>query len=391
MNLIIRNVRLIDGTGAAPVPSVTVEVEHGRITWIGSEASHPRSHVHSDDINGQGFTLVPGLIDCHEHFTSDGGPGNAAILAGDPPEVATLKAVGNARRALLSGITSARDVGSRNGINIPFAQSVAAGSVMGPRILAAGEWLAFPGTWGPFVRTLHSLEEMVLAIQDQVQRGAGLIKVGSTGFTELGEQIPTLGQDVLEAAVRAAHEAGLKIAAHSVGYEGTHQAVEAGIDSIEHGTFIDDDTAQLMARKGTYLVPTMSTWDARLRQGHMAGESREALAATEGRAEESRASFRRAVKAGVKVVPGSDAGGSAARHGMLHRELELMVENGLTPPQALESATSVAATLLGIQEDVGTLEVGKVADMVLIDGDPYSDPAALGNVWSVFQAGRRIR
>ena len=172
---------------------------------------------------------------------------------------------------------------------------------------------------------------------------------------------------------------------------GTHQAVEAGIDSIEHGTFIDDATAQLMARKGTYLVPTMSTWDARLRQGYMEGETRETLAATEGRAAESRASFRRAVQAGVKVVPGSDAGGSAARHGMLHRELELMVENGLTPPQALESATRVAATLLGIQDDVGTLEVGKIADMVLIDGDPHSDPAALGNVWSVFQAGRRIR
>ena len=391
MSLLIRNVRLVDGSGAAPVPSVTVEAEHGRITWIGEDAAHPARHSHTEEVDGRGFTLIPGIIDCHEHFTSDGGPDNGEILASDPPEVATLKAVGNARRSLLSGITSARDVGSRGGINIPFAESVAAGNVFGPRILAAGDWLAFPGTWGPFVRTLHNLEEMVLAARDQVQRGAALIKVGATGMTPEGEQFPTLGLDVLEAVVRVASEAGLKVAAHCVGYEGTHQAVEAGVASIEHGFFINEETARLMAEKGTYLVPTMSTWDARLSQGYMAGEDREVLARTEERAAESIASFKRALAAGVKVAPGSDAGGSAVRHGMLAREVELMVENGMSPPDALSAATSDAAVLLGIDDIAGTIEIGKVADMVLIDGDPYSDPAALRNVWAVFQAGRRVR
>ena len=146
-----------------------------------------------------------------------------------------------------------------------------------------------------------------------------------------------------------------------------------------------------MAEKGTYLVPTMSTWDARLSQGYMAGEDREVLARTEERAAESIASFKRALAAGVKVAPGSDAGGSAVRHGMLAREVELMVEHGMSPPAALSAATSDAAVLLGIDDIAGTIETGKVADMVLIDGDPYSDPAALRNVWGVFQAGRRVR
>ncbi|MBI4312409.1 MAG: amidohydrolase family protein [Chloroflexi bacterium] len=390
MSLAIRNVRLVDGTGAAPLKDMTVEVERGTVSWIGPSTTPHRKGLHAEEINGHGLTLIPGLIDCHEHFTGDGGLDNGARLADDAPEAATLKAVGNARRALLSGVTSARDVGSRGGINIPFAQAVAAGNVLGPRIIAAGEWLAFAGTWGTFARTMSSLEEMVLAIKDQVARGAGLIKVGATGTTHDGRQTATLGPQVLEAAVRTAHEAGLKIAAHCTGYEGSRQAVEAGVDSIEHGFYLDDATVRLMAQKGTYLVPTMSTWDERLRIGRMLGEDAKALAAAEERAAESRASFKRALRAGVKVAAGSDAGGSAARHGMLAREVELMVENGLPPSKALQAATYEAATLLGIQDVAGTIEVGKAADLVLIDGDPYADPSALRNVWAVFQAGKRV-
>jgi imidazolonepropionase-like amidohydrolase len=391
MSLLIRNVRLADGTISKPIPTVSVEVENSIISWIGEDASHPISHSHTEEIDGRGFTLIPGLIDCHEHFTSDGGPDNAEILVNDPLEVATLKAVGNARRALLSGVTSARDVGAKGGINIPFAKSVAAATILGPRILAAGEWLAFAGTWGSFVRTLANLEEIVLATKEQVHKGAALIKVGATGMTPEGEQFPTLGLDVLKAVVKTATAAGLKVAAHCVGYEGTHQAVEAGVASIEHGTFVSEETAQLMAAKGTYLVPTMSTWDARLTQAYMAKEPKDKLTTAEERAEESKSSFKRALSAGVKIVPGSDAGGSAVRHGMLAREIELMVETVMSPSAALRASTSDAADLLGIADIVGTIAVGKIADMVLIDGDPYSSPSALRNVWGVFQAGKRIR
>ena len=392
MDLVIRNVRLIDGTGTAPVSQVSVEVTGSAISWIGSESSRPKRNVHQEDINGQGLTLIPGIIDCHEHFTGDGGMDAMERLLNDTQEEFTLKAVGNCRRALMSGVTTARDVGARFGININIAQQTAAGAVLGPRVIASGEWFQYPGTWpAGLTRTTETPEELLLGIQDMIQRGAGLIKVGATGFRADGSQFPSMSPEALEVAVRASHEAGLKIAAHCHGFEGTRLAVEAGIDSIEHGTYVDEPTVRLMAEKGTYLVPTMSTWDARERLASQMGWSRDQMADIYDRKENSIASFKRALEAGVRIATGTDAGGSPARHGFVAREIELMVDSGMTPQAALEASTKVAADLLGVQDQVGTIEVGKQADMVLIDGDPHSDIGALRNVWAVFQGGRRIR
>ncbi len=391
MDLVIRNVRLIDGTGAEPLARVSVEVAAGAIAWIGEETARPKRRGHREDINGEGLTLVPGMIDCHEHFTSDGGMDNMDRLLDGTQEIFTLKAVANCRRALMSGVTTARDVGARYAINILIAQETASGAVLGPRIVAAGEWLQFPGTWPPgLTRRIETPEELLIAIQDQIARGAGLIKVGATGLRPNGEQFGSLGPEALDVAVRAAHGAGLKTAAHCVGYQGTRQAVEAGIDSIEHGTYMDDETAHLMASKGTYLVPTMSTWDSRERLANQYGLSKELVDDARQRKENSLASFRRALNAGVKIAAGTDAGGCPARHGFFAREVELMVDAGMTPKTALESATREAANLLGIQDLTGTIEVGKQADMLLIDGDPHSDATALRNVWAVFLGGRRV-
>ena len=392
MNLVIRNVRLIDCTGADPVPRVSLEVTNGVISWIGEEAARPRRHVHQEDIEGEGLTLIPGMMDCHEHFTGDGGMDNMDHLLGDTQEVFTLKATDNARRALMAGVTSARDVGSRFGVSILVAQQTASGAIPGPRIIAAGEWLQFPGTWPPgLTRFTDNTEDLLIAIREMIDRGAGLIKVGATGLGPNREQIATLGPETLDAAVRTAHEAGLKIAAHCVGYEGSRQVVEAGVDSLEHGTYLDEETCRLMADKGTYFVPTMSTWDARERLGGQMGLSSEQMAGFLQSKENSLASFKRALQAGVKVAAGSDAGGSSARHGFIAREIELMVDAGMSPKAALESATREAAKLLGIQDQAGTIEVGKQADMVLIDGDPHSNPGSLRNVWAVYQGGRRVR
>jgi len=392
MDLVIRNVRLIDGTGASAVPEVSVEVTGSAISWIGSESRRPKRTVHQEDINGQGLTLIPGMIDCHEHFTGDGGTDVMDRLLNDTAEDFTLKAVGNCRRSLMSGVTTARDVGARFGVNINIAKQTAAGAVFGPRIIASGEWFQYPGTWpAGLTRTTETPEELLLGIQDMIQRGAGLIKVGATGFRPDGAQFPSMSREALDVAVRAAHDAGLKIAAHCHGFEGTLLAVEAGIDSIEHGTYVDEPTVRLMAEKGTYMVPTMSTWDARERLAIQAGLSKNQMADVYDRKENSIASFKRALQAGVIIATGTDAGGSPARHGFVAREIELMVDNGMTPQAALEASTRVASELLGVQDQVGTIEVGKQADMVLIDGDPHSDIGALKNIWAVFQGGRRVR
>ena len=392
MDLVIRNVRLIDGTGSGPQSSISLEVANGAIAWVGEESARPKRPRHQENINGQGLTLIPGLIDCHEHFTGDGGMDSMDRLLNDTAEEFTLKAVGNCRRALMSGVTSARDVGARYAININIARQAAAGAVLGPRIIASGEWFQFPGTWpAGLTRTTETPEELLEGIQDMIRKGAGLIKVGATGFRPNGEQFASMSREALDVAVRASHEAGLKIAAHCHGFEGTKLAVEAGIDSIEHGTYVDQPTVELMAERGTYMVPTMSTWDARERLATQMGWSRDQMSEIYDRKENSIASFQRALQAGVRIATGTDAGGSPARHGFVAREVELMVENGMTPQAALEASTRVASDLLGILDHAGTIEVGKQADMVLLDGDPLSDPAALRNIWAVFQSGRRIR
>ena len=392
MDLVIRNVRLIDGTGSGPQSSISLEVANGAIAWVGEESARPKRPRHQENINGQGLTLIPGLIDCHEHFTGDGGMDSMDRLLNDTAEEFTLKAVGNCRRALMSGVTSARDVGARYAININIARQAAAGAVLGPRIIASGEWFQFPGTWpAGLTRTTETPEELLEGIQDMIRKGAGLIKVGATGFRPNGEQFASMSREALDVAVRASHEAGLKIAAHCHGFEGTKLAVEAGIDSIEHGTYVDQPTVELMAERGTYMVPTMSTWDARERLATQMGWSRDQMSEIYDRKENSIASFQRALQAGVRIATGTDAGGSPARHGFVVREVELMVENGMTPQAALEASTRVASDLLGILDHAGTIEVGKQADMVLLDGDPLSDPAALRNIWAVFQSGRRIR
>ena len=390
MNLVIRNVRLITGTGAPAIARTNVQVENGIIRWVGPYDSAPAMRVPFEDINGQGLTLIPGLIDCHEHFTGDGGPDNGELLASDDADVATLRAVRNCRRALLSGVTSARDVGSKGGINISIAAAAAAGKIPGPRIIAAGEWLAFEEPWGTFARHLQNLEELVGAIHEQIGNGTGLIKIGAANTRGDGTQIAPMSPAALAAAVQAAHSAGLKIAAHSVGYEGTRLAVEAGVDSIEHGTFVDQETAELMAELGTYLVPTMSTSDARLRLARIQGMTGLDVERSEQRQATGEESFKNALRANVKIAAGTDAGGSAVRHGDLAREIELMVAAGMSTDAALESATREASILLGIQDLVGTVEVGKVADLVLLDGDPVLDPGALRNVWGVFKGGQQV-
>ncbi len=392
MNLLIRNVRLIDGCGGEPVPSVNVVVENGVISWIGEGSVVPSAHPHYEDINGEDLTLMPGIFDCHEHFAGDGGQNGVLVMNEDTPETLLVKAAGNAQRALMSGQTSARDVGSPYGISVTLARQVATGSIPGPRITAAGQWIQAPTTW-PYsmVHTIESAEQMRRVVTDQIAQGVGLIKVGATGVREDGSDYATLGPEIAGLVVELAHGAGLKVAAHCTGFTGAAEAVEAGIDSIEHATQIDERTAKLMAEKGTVAVPTMSTWDYRLNAAVRWGLSKEELDISEARRDASKASFKRMLAAGVKIAAGTDAGGSPVRHGTVVRELEVMIDAGLGVMQAIESATRTAAEITGVLDRAGTVEVGKLADLILIDGDPLSDIAALRNVWAVFQGGRRIR
>ena len=395
MNFLIRNVKLIDGTGAASVPRVNVAVQEGVISWIDQGPIRHFEYPHYEDINGEDLVLIPGLFDCHEHFAGDGGQFGVPIMAEESDDIALIfnRAVSNARRALIAGQTSARDVGSPHGISITIAKSIASGAIQGPRITASGEWLQMPTTWGySFVKTVDSKGAMEAAVKGQIAEGAGLIKVGATGINTDGTSYSTLGPEICSLVVELAHNAGLKAAAHCTdGIEGTWDAVNAGFDSIEHAVYIDDPTANLMKKKGTYVVPTLSTWDYRIRAATRWNSSRKERDASEERKRISIASTKRCIKAGVKIAAGTDEGGSQVRHGSIVHELELLVDVGLTPMQALQASTKIAAELVGTQNLVGTIEVGKQADLLLLDGDPLEDIGALRNIWAMFLGGRRIR
>ena len=393
MNLIVRNVRLIDGTGAGPIPKVNVVVENGRISWIGEGAVASLNHPHFEEINAEDLTLVPGTFDCHEHFAGDGGQHGVRAMNTDPPEVLLAKAAGNARRALMTGQTSARDVGSPRGISITLARSVAAGALPGPRIVASGEWLQYPTTWGQSkIETVNTPEDMRRAIQARIDQGAGVIKIGATGGDPQGGGCGTMGAEVAQMVMDFVHGKGLKVAAHCTGFHGTREVVEAGIDSVEHGTHIDEETARMMAGKGTILVPTLSWRDFLFRASKRHGMSKKQVDSSEAVREHHRASYQRCIAAGVKIAAGTDAGGGdPMRHGNIVRELEVMVDWGLSPMEALKAATSTAAELVGTSDDVGTIEVGKLADFALIDGDPLSDIGDMRKVWAVYQGGRQVR
>jgi imidazolonepropionase-like amidohydrolase len=311
----------------------------------------------------------------------------------DPQEVLLAKAAGNAHRAIMTGQTSARDVGSPKGISITLARAVAAGLLPGPRIVASGEWLQYPTTWGQSkIETVNTPEDMRRATLARIAQGAGLIKIGATGADPHGGGCGTMGAEVAQMVMDFVHGKGLKVAAHCTGFHGTREVVEAGIDSVEHGTHIDEDTARLMAENGTILVPTLSWRDYLFRASKRWGMAKKQIDSSEAVREHHRASYRRCIAAGVKIAAGTDAGGGdPMRHGNIVRELEVMVDWGLSPMQALKAATSVAAELVGTSDDVGTIEVGKLADFALIDGDPMSDIGEMRNLWAVFQGGRRIR
>jgi imidazolonepropionase-like amidohydrolase len=311
----------------------------------------------------------------------------------DPPELLLVKAAGNAHRALMTGQTSARDVGSPRGISITLAQAVAAGTLPGPRITASGEWLQYPTTWGQSkIETVNTPEDMRRAILARIAQGAGLIKIGATGVDEDGADYGTMGAEVAKMVIDLVHSKNLKVTAHCTGFIGTKEVVEAGIDSVEHGTHIDEETAQTMARHGTVLVPTLSWRDYLYRASKRWGMAKEKVEASEAIREAHRASYQRCIAAGVKIAAGTDAGGGdPMRHGNIVRELEVMVDWGLSPMQAIQAATSVAADIVGTSDDVGTIEVGKLADFALIDGDPLSNIGDMRNLWAVFQGGKRVR
>jgi len=384
------NVTLFDGHSVETKAGVLVSDAH--VTWKGSHRSAPREAHGAAEVDGAGKLLAPGLIDCHVHLCFDG----SADFAGEASELnearATLLAVRNLRRHLEHGVTTIRDLGGITAFACEVAKAVEDGIVEGPRVVASGRAITITGGHGRdlFAQEADGADGVRAAVREQFRAGARSIKIIATG----GVLTPGIAVDFtaftpeeLDAAVDEAHRWDRPVAAHAHGRTGIENAVRAGVDSIEHGSQIEERVAELMKEKGTFHVPTITA----LRQIVEHPDEVPAYAVEKGRqmAEWAEESFRRSARAGVRIACGTDAGTPFNPHGSAPQEIVRMVEWGLPPLSALQAATSNAAALLRLSE-VGTVDQGKAADLVLFDGDPLDDIGLVLKPALVMRAGRRV-
>jgi imidazolonepropionase-like amidohydrolase len=318
-----------------------------------------------------------------------------AQVRADSITIATIRGVLNAELTLRAGVTSVRDCGAPNEIAIELAKAIDAGMVPGPRIKASGRVVTMTGGHGYFIgREADGVDEVRKAAREQIKAGAQLIKVMATGgvLTPGVEPTQTSFQpEELEAAIEEAHKAGRRTACHAIGNAGIKNALRAGIDSIEHGFYLDAEAIDLFLKNGAYLCPTLIAVDQIVTHGEEGGIPDWVVRKAASEGEHHEASFRLAVSAGVKIAAGTDAGTPFNPHGDLNREIMKMVEFGLEPMKALQAATRNAAENMNLLDSIGTVEAGKVADLVLIDGDPLADITAMLKVSFVAKDGEIFR
>jgi imidazolonepropionase-like amidohydrolase len=402
----IRAARLFDGKSDATIANGVVVVEGRRIAAAGARVTIPAG---AQVVDLGDATILPGFIDAHTHVTDESSDDYysdaVAGLRRTVPE-ATLRAAEFARRTLMAGFTTVRDVGAADYIDVGLRNAINAGSAVGPRMLVAVHALGARGghcdnNGFPFQRfgpepgissgIASGPDQFRDAVRFQIKYGADVIKVCATGgVLSLGDDVgaPQLTQAEMDALVEEAHRLGRKTAAHAHGADGAKVAIRAGIDSIEHGSFLDDEAVRMMQQRGTYLVPTLMAGEyaggRKATRKYPPEIAAKALQALDGRS----SAFKRAVGAGVKIAFGTDSGVSP--HGRNAEEFALLVEHGLSAAAALRTSAAAAA-LLGVDRVTGTIEAGKEADIVAVPGDVLSSIAATERVRFVMKGGAIVR
>ena len=357
-----------------------------------------------------GYTLLPGLIDAHSHLIGlqDDGQGYASLITRSGAQEA-LTGVKNARDTLMAGFTTVRDIGTfRAFTDVALRDAIEAGWVEGPRMMCAGAYVTCPGGGGDLTglapdvdavvpRELRfgvttGVDQMRANVREILRYGADFIKVLATGAvltSGTNPGLPEFTEDELRAAVEECELAGTFVAAHAHGAEGIKRAVRAGARSIEHGSLMDDEAIELMAERGTYLVADMYDGDYMLSEGPALGYTEEVLRKTRMTNDTQREGFAKCVKAGVRIANGTDSG--IAPHGWNAKNLAFYVRYGLSPIQAIQSATRWAAELMRWEDRVGTVADGLLADLIAVPGDPTDDVTLLEEVPFVMKGGAVVK
>ncbi|MCL4424143.1 MAG: amidohydrolase family protein [Firmicutes bacterium] len=391
--ILLRGARLIDGTGRPPQSEAAVLLEGNRITAVGpQEEVSAAEGARVYDLEGK--TLLPGLIDCHVHISMEPDAEPTRRLREESDLLLILRGARNAWRSLQAGYTTLRSLGGRGLVDLELKRAIQGGVINGARLLVAGQLLTMTGGHGHFIgREVDGPHQLRQAAREEIKKGADVIKVMATGGVLTPGVEPgsaQLTREEMQAAIEEAHKAGKKTAAHAQGSEGIKNAILAGVDSIEHGMFLTDEIIDLMLQRKVFLVPTLAAAHHIFYGGREHGIPEYAIKKTERVMEAHWQSLQRAHRAGVLIAAGTDAGTPLNAHGQNAFELELLVKAGFSPMEAIQAATSRAAQLLG-REDLGTIEVGRIADLVVVDGDPLVDIRVLREKVSlVFQDGRPV-
>ena len=390
--VLYKGFKLIDGSGKEPVENSWFLVEDKKIVELGQGDNFPSMNKDQVvDLNGK--SVMPGLINCHIHLTMN--PiADPSTIAGESEATTTLKGVANLKKHLKSGTTFFRNLGTAKFIDIDLRNAVNSGMIQGPEFLTAGHCITMTGGHGWRIgREADGVDELRKAAREQLKAGVDLLKIMATGGVMTPGVEPgssQLSKEEMEAAVVEAHKVGKKAATHAQGTEGIKNAILAGMDSIEHGIFLDDEVIQLMVEKGVYLVPTLVAPYYIVENGIEAGIPEYAVRKAKLVMESHGNSFRKAHKAGVKIAMGTDSGTPFNPHDKAPFELQLMMDNGMTAMETIVASTKNACELLGIDEHYGTLEISKFADFLVLDENPLDNLETLYNINKVYKLGKLV-
>ncbi|MEN8375694.1 MAG: amidohydrolase family protein [Gemmatimonadota bacterium] len=395
----VRAGRIVDAASGTYREGVTILIRGDRIEAVGADVAIPDG-ARVEDLSG--MTVLPGFIDMHTHLNGDPSGGRSDHRLHEWPGYAAIVGAKNARLTLMAGFTTVRNVGAGDFADVALKQAVNEGLVPGPRIFTAGHGLGITGGHcdmngyrpdaleepGIEQGVANGAEDVAAAVRYQVKYGADVIKICATGgVLSAGDAVgvPQYTLEEIRSIVETAEMAERKVAAHAHGNEGIKTAVRAGVASIEHGSILDDEAIDLMKEHGTYMVPTMMAFDAvtkGARDGSLTPFSAQKALEIGPFFDNS---VRRAIAEGVKIAFGTDAG--VFPHGTNADEFRLLVEAGMTPARAIHAATIDAADLLGKSADLGTIEPGKYADLIAVEGDPLDNVGALMDVSFVMRGG----
>jgi len=399
MEFVLTGATLIDGLGGDPLENSAVYVKGERIAWAGSAADLPEAAQNATQVDISGKWLLPGLIDAHIHVCYNGAESVFALLERHR-DALVLEAVDIVRRILSHGTTTVRDIGGEKYIEMSLRQAINAGFIQGPRMRTSGRVISMTGGHAHFIaREADGPDEVRKAAREQIKAGADTVKLMATGGSATPGQDIMASQftvDEIRAAVETAHMMGRTVAAHCHGTGGIRNCMLAGVDSIEHGTYLDEETADMMVANDASLVLTLGVGDPDL-------ESYPLSAVQKADAERRKPMIEKGVKQirktialarskGVFLGSGSDAGGNplAPHHYSMARELELLVANGIPEMEAIGIVTLNNARILRWEDDIGTVEAGKYADLLVIDGDPLADIRHVRQVAAVYKGGEKV-